>query len=98
MALSRSPIKLTKQVSVIVGLRNAMSILFLERISNPIKARSHSKLWKDHEKAVYVSVSQILFTNDLKEGPFSCLRWVFYYIQQEFILIGGIMHKFFQKE
>lgn len=61
MALSRSPIKLAKKVSAIIGLRNAMSILFLERTSNTIKARSHPTYWKDHEKAVYVSVSQVLF-------------------------------------
>jgi hypothetical protein len=66
MAQSRSPIKLAKQVSAIVGLQNAMSILFLERTSTPIKARSHSMLWKDHEKAVYMSVSQVFFINDLK--------------------------------
>ena len=67
MAQSRSPIELAKKVSVFKGLRNAMSILFLERTSNPIKARSSSMLWKDHEKAVYVSVSQVSFLNDLKK-------------------------------
>lgn len=69
MAQSRSPIKLAKQVSAIVGLQNAMSILFLERTSTPIKARSHSMLWKDHEKAVYMSVLQVFFINDLKTNP-----------------------------
>ena len=68
MAQSRSPIELAKKVSVFKGLRSAMSILFLERTLNPIKARSSSRLWRDHEKAVYVSVSQVSFLNDLKKS------------------------------
>ena len=50
MALSRSPIELAKTGSVLGGLQNATSLLFLERISTPIKARAYSKDWKTHEK------------------------------------------------
>ena len=67
MAPSRSPIELTKKVSVMIGLRNAKSILFLERTLNPIKARSYSRCWKDPEKAVYMTASQMSLTNDLKK-------------------------------
>ena len=80
MAQSRSPIELAKKESVFKGLRNSMRILFLERTSTPIKARSHSMLWKDHEKAVYVSVSQVFFINDLKK-EFSPIWKGFYPIQ-----------------
>jgi len=62
MAPSRSPIELANKVSAIISLRNDLSILFLERILNPIKARSHSTFfWRDHEKAVYMSASQVSF-------------------------------------
>lgn len=61
MAPSRSPIELAKIRSVMIGLCNAMSLLFLERTSNPIKARAYPKDWKTHERAEYVSVSQVLF-------------------------------------
>ena len=78
MALSRSPIELAKKVLAIIGLRNAMSILFLERTSHTIKARSHSTRWKDHGKAVYLSVSQVLFNKRFEKGialPLLCGRW-----------------------
>ena len=61
MALSRSPIELAKKVTVVEGLQNAMSLLLLERTSNPIKARAHSRHWKTHEKAGYMPVSHVLF-------------------------------------
>lgn len=74
MAQSRSPIKLAKEVSAFKGLRNALSILFLERTLNSIKARLASMYWKDHEKAVYVSVSQGSFTTDFKQIILSYLE------------------------
>ena len=74
MALSRSPIELTKKASAVISLRNVLSLLILERISNTIRARSYSLLWKDHEKAGYMSASQGYFLiNDLKKGSLSCL-------------------------
>ena len=99
MAQSRSLIQLTKKVSVFKGLRNAMSILFLERTSSPIKARSSSMLWKDHEKAVYVSVSQVSFLNDLKKGIlFNWERLLSHSSQKLIITKEKMMHKFFKKE
>ena len=88
MAQSRSPIQLPKKVSVFKGLQNAMSILFLERTSTPIKARSSSMLWKDHEKAVYVSVSQVSFINDLKKGILSNWGRFLSHSSQKLILEG----------
>ena len=82
MALSRSPIKLAKTVSAMIGLRNAMSILFLERISSTIKARYlfHTQ-GQDHEKAVYVSVSQVLFDKRFEKKNLLLFGVGFYPIQ-----------------
>ena len=74
MALSRSPIELAKIGLVMRGLYNAMSLLFLERISNPIKARAYSKDWKTHERAEYVSVSQMLFNKRFEKR--NCPIWM----------------------
>lgn len=90
MALSRSPIKLPNKASAIISLRNVMSILLLERISNTIKARSYSTFWTDHEKAGYMSASQGYFLiNDLKKGIFPCLGVGFYNIQGKTYLHKG---------
>lgn len=75
MALSRSPIELAKTGSVLGDLHNAMSLLFLERISNPIKARANSKYWKTHERAEYVSVSQVLFNKRFEKWSRPIWDW-----------------------
>jgi hypothetical protein len=71
MALSRSPIELAKKARVLVGLQNAMSLLFLERTSDPIKARAHSRHWKTHEKAGYMPVSHVLFNKRFEKETLS---------------------------
>lgn len=90
MALSRFPIKLAKKVSVMIGLRTAMSILFLERISNTIKARylCHAQ-GQDHEKAVYVSVSQMLFNKRFEKRNLFLFGVGFYPIQAENLSSDG---------
>lgn len=99
MAQSRSPIKLAKEVSVFKDLRTALSLLFLECTLNPIKARSSSMYWEGHGKAVYMSVSQVSFLNNLKKRIISCLEWVSSRSSQKLIVMKeGMMHKFFKKE
>jgi hypothetical protein len=77
MALSRSPYQLAKTVSAIIGLRNAMSILFLERTSNTLKARSYSTLKEKIMKRPYTCLyRKYFFINDLKKGILSYLELV----------------------
>jgi hypothetical protein len=100
MAPSRSPIELANKASVVISLRNVLSILFLERISNTIMAGSYSTLWTDHEKAEYMTASQRYFLiNDLKRGILSCLVLVSLTFMDKLIFMRkGIMHKFYQRE
>jgi hypothetical protein len=100
MALSRSPIELADKASAVISLRNVLSILFLERISNTIRARSYATLWTDHEKAGYMPTSQRYFLmSDLKQGISSCLRMFPAMFMDKLILMKeGMMHKFYQRE
>ena len=76
MALSRSPIELAKKVSVVIGLRSAMSILFIERTSYSIRARFlqvKKRITKRPNTCLYRKISLI---NNLKEEILSYLELV----------------------
>lgn len=76
MALSRSPIELTKKRSAVIGLQSAKSLLFIERISYSIRARFlqvKKRIMKRPNTCLYCKMSLI---NDLKEGILSYLERV----------------------
>jgi hypothetical protein len=100
MALSRSPIELADKASAIISLRNVLSILFLERISNPIKVRSYSTRWTDHERPDTCQHHKDIFLiNDLKQGISPCLGVFPVTFKDKLILIKEeMMRKFYQRE
>lgn len=100
MALSRSPIELADKASAIVSLRSVLSILFLERISNTIRARSYSTFWMDHERPdTCLHRKDIFLMNDLNQGISSCLGMFPVKFRDKLILMKEeTMHKFCQRE
>jgi len=93
MALSRSPIELAKKVSVVIGLRSAMSILFIRTHLYSIKARFlqvKKRITKRPYTCLYRKMSLI---NDLKEGILSYLELVSRSVRlRTYLQTGGKMY------
>lgn len=67
MAQSRFPIELTKQESVVIDLQSARACYFWNAYQIPLGSDLIIPGFGKIMKAVYMSVSQVSLTNDLKK-------------------------------